>query len=167
MSAIDDLIAQVQEPRLREQFRREWAEAQKTKKFGLVFDRHLPELVPIPKARPRRGDLVARTGGTLTDLWRVRRVSEGMAHCVRPEGTPGAGDPWDWPVDELTVVRQFGEPIFPALVPMGQVQNGPAGDPWHCLIEADNFHALQLLTYLYVGKADCIHIHPPQRPGYH
>ncbi|WP_295435782.1 site-specific DNA-methyltransferase [uncultured Thiodictyon sp.] len=165
MSAIDDLIAQVQEPRLREQLRREWAQAQKTRKFGLVFDRHLPELVPIPQARPRRGDLVARTGGTLTDLWRVRRVSEGMAHCVRPEGAPGAGDPWDWPVDELTVVRQFGEPIFPALVPMDQVQNGPAGAPWHCLIEADNFHALQLLTYLYAGKVDCIYIDPPYNTG--
>lgn len=104
MSAIDDLIAQIQEPRLREQLRREWAEVQKTRKFGLVFDRHLPELVPIPKARPRRGDLVARKGGSLTDLWRVRRVSAEMAYCVRPEGRPGAGDPWEWPVDELLVV---------------------------------------------------------------
>ena len=133
MSAIDDLIAQVQEPRLREQLKREWAVAQKTKKFGLVFDRHLPEFVPIPKARPRRGDLVAKKGRSLTDLWQVRRVSGGMVHCVRPEGTPGAGDPWDLPLDDLVVVRQFGEPIFPALVPMNQVQNGPAGAPWHCL----------------------------------
>jgi adenine-specific DNA-methyltransferase len=165
LSAIDDLIARVQEPSLREQFKREWAEAQKTRKFGLVFDRHLPELVPIPKARPRRDDLVARKGGSLTDLWRVRRVSGGMAHCVRPEGTPGAGDPWDWPLDELVVVRQFGEPIFPALVPMDQVQNGPADAPWHCLIEADNFHALQLLAYLYAGKVDCIYIDPPYNTG--
>lgn len=165
MSAIDDLIAQVQEPRLREQFKREWAEAQKTKKFGLVFDRHLPEFVPIPKTRPRRGDLVAKKGRSLTDLWRVRRVSGGMVHCVRPEGTPGAGDPWDFLLDELVVVRQFGEPIFPALVPMDQVQNGPADALWHCLIEADNFHALQLLAYLYAGKVDCIYIDPPYNTG--
>jgi len=165
LSAIDDLIARVQEPSLREQFKREWAEAQKTRKFGLVFDRHLPELVPIPKARPRRDDLVARKGGSLTDLWRVRRVTGGMAHCVRPEGTPGAGDPWDWPLEDLVVVRQFGEPIFPALVPMDQVQNGPADAPWHCLIEADNFHALQLLAYLYAGKVDCIYIDPPYNTG--
>lgn len=97
---------------------REWAEAQKTRKFGLVFDRHLPELVPIPRARPRRGDLVARKGGSLTDLWRVRRVSGPVAHCVRPKGTPGAGDPWDLELDELMVVRRFGEPIFPALTPV-------------------------------------------------
>ena len=165
MSAIDDLIAQVQEPRLREQLKREWAEAQKTKKFGLVFDRHLPELVPIPKARPRRGDLVAQKGGSLTDLWRVRRVSGGVAHCVRPEGTPGAGDPWELELEELVVVRRFGEPIFPAPTPVDQIQNGPADAPWHCLIEADNFHALQLLGYLYGGKVDCIYIDPPSNTG--
>jgi adenine-specific DNA-methyltransferase len=165
LSAIDDLIAQIQEPRLREQLKREWAEAQKTKKFGLVFDRHLPELVPIPKARPRRGDLVAKKGGSLTDLWRVRRVSGRMAHCVRPEGTPGTGDPWDLDLDDLVVVRRFGEPIFPTLTPMDQVQNGPADAPWHCLIEADNFHALQLLGYLYAGKVDCIYIDPPYNTG--
>ncbi|MFB1489850.1 MULTISPECIES: hypothetical protein [unclassified Thiocapsa] len=38
MSAIDDLIAQIQEPRLREQLKREWAEARKTKTFGLMID---------------------------------------------------------------------------------------------------------------------------------
>jgi hypothetical protein len=88
LSAIDDPIAQVQESRLREQLKREWAEAQKTRKFGLVFDRHLPELLPIPKAQPRRDGLVARKGGSLTDLWRMRRMTGGMAHCVRPEGAP-------------------------------------------------------------------------------
>lgn len=165
MSAIDDLIAQIQEPRLREQFKREWAEAQKTKKFGLVFDRHLPELVPIPKARPRRGDLVAHKGASLTDLWRVRRVSGETVQCARPEGMAGAGDARDWPLDELVVVRQFGEPIFPALTPVDQVQNGPDDAPWHCLIEADNFHALQLLDYLYAGRVDCIYIDPPYNTG--
>jgi adenine-specific DNA-methyltransferase len=93
LSAIDDLISQVQEPRLREQLKREWAEAQKTKKFGLVFDRHLPELVPLPKARPRRGDLVAKkptnaSTYSLTDLWRVRRVSGGIVHGVPPRPAP-------------------------------------------------------------------------------
>ena len=54
MSAIDDLFVQVEEPRLREQLKRDLAEEQKTRKLGLVLDRHLPELVPIPKARPPR-----------------------------------------------------------------------------------------------------------------
>lgn len=33
------------------------------------------------------------------------------------------------------------------------------------LIEADNYHALQLLEYLYAGKVDCIYIDPPYNTG--
>lgn len=36
---------------------------------------------------------------------------------------------------------------------------------WHTLIEADNYHALQLLEYLYAGKVDCIYIDPPYNTG--
>ena len=35
----------------------------------------------------------------------------------------------------------------------------------YCLIEADNYHALQLLEYLYAGKVDCIYIDPPYNTG--
>lgn len=165
MSAMTDLIAQIEDPRLRERLRQEWAAATKEKKFGLVFDPHLPELLPLPGARPRQGDLVARRAGTLTDLYRVRRLREEIAVCVRPEGASAAGDLWEFPLDELLVVRQFGEPIFPSLVPMASVQNGPADTPWHVLIEADNFHALQALHYLYAGQVDCIYIDPPYNTG--
>ena len=33
------------------------------------------------------------------------------------------------------------------------------------LIEADNYHALQLLDYLYAGQVDCIYIDPPYNTG--
>jgi len=33
------------------------------------------------------------------------------------------------------------------------------------LIEADNYHALQLLEWLYAGKVDCIYIDPPYNSG--
>ena len=33
------------------------------------------------------------------------------------------------------------------------------------MIEADNYHALQLLEYLYSGKVDCIYIDPPYNTG--
>ena len=69
------------------------------------------------------------------------------------------------PSYELLVVREFGEPIFPALVPVDAVANGAADAPWHTLIEADNYHALQLLEYLYTGQVDCIYIDPPYNTG--
>ena len=43
--------------------------------------------------------------------------------------------------------------------------NAPNSDLWHTLIEADNYHALQLLEYLYAGKVDCIYIDPPYNTG--
>lgn len=172
MSAIHDLIAQVSDPRLRERLAAEWASASKEKKFGLVFEDHLPELLPLPKARPRRGDLVCRRAGSLKDVWRVLRVRDGVATCIRPgseqhptEANRTATETVDMAVDELLVVREFGEPIFPSLVSMDAVQNGDPAGPWHTLIEADNYHALQLLEYLYAGQVDCIYIDPPYNTG--
>lgn len=176
MSAIHDLIAQVSDPRLRERLAAEWASASKEKKFGLVFEDHLPELLPLYKARPRRGDLVCWRDGSLKDVWQVLYVKEGMATCIkpgkevhpstsRPASSASAAELERWPVDELLVVREFGEPIFPSLVPVDAVANGPADAPWHTLIEADNYHALQLLEYLYTGQVDCIYIDPPYNTG--
>ncbi len=45
------------------------------------------------------------------------------------------------------------------------VCNAKNSDLWHTLIEADNYHALQLLEYLYAGKVDCIYIDPPYNTG--
>ena len=176
MSAIDTLIAQISDPRLRERLSAEWDNAKKEKKFGLVFEDHLPELLPLPGAKPRKGDLVCRRVNeqvsVLKDVWQIRSIHEGVATCVKPsnethpsEPTRAAAEPVQFPVDELLVVREFGEPIFPALVPVDAVANGPADAPWHTLIEADNYHALQLLDYLYAGKVDCIYIDPPYNTG--
>ena len=37
--------------------------------------------------------------------------------------------------------------------------------PWHAVINGENYHALQLLLYLYEGKVDCIYIDPPFNSG--
>ena len=172
MSAIHDLIAQVSDPRLRERLAAEWASASKEKKFGLVFEDHLPELLPLHGAKPRKGDLVCRRQGALKDVWQIKSIHAGIATCVKPsnethpsEPTRAAAEPVQFAVADLLVVREFGEPIFPALVPVDAVANSPLDAPWHTLIEADNYHALQLLDYLYAGQVDCIYIDPPYNTG--
>ena len=172
MAAIHDLLNQIADSRLRERLAAEWAKAIQNKKFGLVFEDHLPELLPLPKARPRRGDLLCKKNGPLQDLWQVRRVADGLAMCVRPRdesptktSTEAANETLSIAVEALLVARQFGDPIFPSLVPVDSVANGPADAPWHTLIEADNYHALQLLEYLYPGQVDCIYIDPPYNTG--
>ncbi len=161
MAAIDDLIAQIEDKALRSRLRTEVNRITKQKKFGLVFEEHLPELTLIYSAKVKKHSKVAMRGGPLTDVWRVLSVRDRVAHCRNV----GSGESREIPVDDLVVVRQFGEPIFPALIPVDRVQNGPDDSPWHILIEADNYHALQLLEYLYAGKVDCIYIDPPYNSG--
>lgn len=172
LSAIHDLIAQISDPRLRERLAAEWATASKEKKFGLVFEDHLPELLPLYKTKPRPGDLVCRKNGPLQEVWQIRSRRDGIATCIKlqqeassNESNHSASAFATFAVDELLVVRQFGDPIFPSLAPVDAVANGPADAPWHTLIEADNYHALQLLDYLYAGQVDCIYIDPPYNTG--
>ena len=154
MSAIDDLIAQIEDRALRERLKIETARIAKEKKFGLVFEEHLPELTPLYNAEIRVGARVAKRGGDLSELWRVLSISEGQAVCMNYR----SGEKSEFPIDEIMTVANFGEPVFPTLVPVDRVQNGPDDAPWHTLIEADNYHALQLLEYLYTGQVDCIYI---------
>ena len=161
MSAINDLIAQIEDKALRERLMIETNRITKEKKFGLVFEEHLPELTPLYKAEVRKGSVVAKRGEDLTDLWRVLSVSEGQAECMNH----GSGEKSQFSVEELMVVARFGEPIFPSLVPVDRVQNADDDSPCHTLIEADNYHALQLLEYLYAGQVDCIYIDPPYNTG--
>lgn len=161
MSAIDDLIEQIEDKTLRERLREETSRITKEKKFGLVFEEHLPERTPLYNAEVVVGSRVAKRGGDLSKVWSVLTLSEGQALCV--EQKTGKEDKFS--IGELMVVADFEEPIFPALRLMDKVQNGEDNDPWHTLIEADNFHALQLLEYLYSGQVDCIYIDPPYNTG--
>ena len=68
-------------------------------------------------------------------------------------------------LDDIIAIALFGQPIYPSLIHMDEVKNDPDSDLWHTLIEAENYHALQLLEYLYAGKVDCIYIDPPYNTG--
>jgi len=135
VAAIDDLIAQIEDKALRDRLRMETDRLIKQKKFGLVFEDHLPELTPVYSAKICKGCKVALRNGALADLWRVLAVDDDAAFCLHL----GSGKKRQIPVDDLVVVRQFGEPIFPALIPVDKLQNGPDDAPWHTLIEADNY----------------------------
>jgi len=158
---LQELLNEIRDPRLKERLSAAVGELRKTKKFGLVFEEHLPELLPIYSAKVRTQARVARRDGKLTDTFIIHRIAKGVA-TVKPE--QGEGDPLEIPVAQLVVVKRFGEAIFPSLRHVESVLRG--GDaPHHTLIEADNYHALQLLEWLYAGKVDCIYIDPPYNTG--
>ena len=161
MAALDDLISQIPDESLRERIRAEVKRANRQKKFGLVFEEHLPEATPLYDIPVKRGSVVATKDGQVTDIYYVEKIKDGQAACFHKASKVHVV----LPVDVLVCVAQFGEPIYPYLQPLDTVCNAPDSDLWHTLIEADNYHALQLLEYLYAGKVDCIYIDPPYNTG--
>ena len=160
MARIEDEIGKIADPVLRTTLFEEVKKLKAEKRFGLVFEEHLPELVPVYSAQVTARSTVARRGRTFNETFRVVRVHDGLAEVEKDDGKRES-----IPVEELTVVRRFGEPIYPALRPFDRVKNGDASQSHHILIEADNYHALQLLEYCYSGKVDCIYIDPPYNTG--
>jgi adenine-specific DNA-methyltransferase len=167
MAKIEDLIERIPDERLRKGIAAEVKALKKTKKFGLVFEEHLPETIRLPHLPVKPGNLVALKCESGNHLWRVRSIKKRIAICDRAvEGYPDPKDAnKEFLVSDLVVVRNFGDPIYPALVPVDRVARGGPDKPWHMLINADNFHALQLLLYAYEGKVDVIYIDPPYNTG--
>ncbi len=166
MATLNDLVGQIENAALRERIEEEIKRVAKQKKFGLVFEEHLPECTPLWEIPVKRGSLVAKKDGKMDDVWRVAKVKDGKAVCVRDAATGetnAVGVEFD--LSDLVTVARFGEPIYPFLKPLGSVTNAPDNDLWHTLIEADNYHALQFLEYIYGGKVDCIYIDPPYNTG--
>ena len=161
MALLQDLIQQIDDPALKERILQETNKLLKQKKFGLVFEEHLPECTPLWDIPVKKGGKVALKTGQVSDFYTVLQIEDGIATCLNKDKSATA----EFKVDELVSVAEFGEPIYPYLKPIDKVCNAPDSDLWHTLIEADNYHALQLLEYLYAGKVDCIYIDPPYNTG--
>ena len=161
MSALKDLINQIESTELRGRVQKEVDRLLRQKKFGIVFEDHLPESVQLPEAPIRRGSRVALRTASPSDAMIVASIDGDCATCFhlmkKEEVKVDLAD--------LVAVAQFGEPIYPYLKVIDKVKNAPDADVWHALIEADNYHALQLLAYLFPRKVTCIYIDPPYNTG--
>ena len=163
MAALDDLLARVQDVALRADLEREIAPLRRERELGLVFERHLPEKLRLPELTIRRGATVEVREDVNSPVWQVRNVHNGVAQLSRREGA-GQVLTAERPVNELIVVREFGQPIYPGLRSVGRIERG--GDkPFHTVINAENYHALETLLYTCEGKVDCINIDPPYNTG--
>lgn len=161
MAAINELLKQITDETLQKRLSQEFNRFRKDKKFGLVFEEHIPECTPLHGVPVRSGLNVTFKSGKINNIMTVIKVESKDAFC-RDTST---GEIKKFPLDDLVVVAQFGEPIFPSLAPIDKVENAPNSEVWHTLIEADNYHALQLLEYIYPKKVDCIYIDPPYNTG--
>ena len=174
MSRLTDLIAtaKAKDPQLGNDLEREFKTLSSRLPFGLNFERHRPEVVELPLRPIRKGDKVrvlpergSKEAGDKR-LWQIKSISgKGKAkvaelellYCKEP-------DTQSVPLDDLVVVAEFRDVIYPGLVSTGKGERG--GDkPFHTVINGENYHALEMLLYAYEGKVDCIYIDPPYNTG--
>ncbi|MGQ4534590.1 site-specific DNA-methyltransferase [Dermabacteraceae bacterium P13115] len=174
MSRLTDLMRQLHaaDPQLGADLESEIRALTSRRNFGLVFERHQPEAVELPGITPKRGSKVRilepRGSAAKGDnrLWLVDRIApdKGVKSAHLVELYTDEPEQRKVTVDDLVVVAEFKESICPGLVETGRVERG--GDkPFHTVINAENFHALEMLTYTHRGQVDAIYIDPPYNTG--
>jgi adenine-specific DNA-methyltransferase len=174
MSRLSDIIRQVAkaDPQLAKDLQRETDALEERRAFGLNFERHTPEVVELPgrpvrkndKVRilPERGELPRKENERLYRVTSI--VSKGGDRWANVAAMDDPAEKRAVVVDNLVVVAEFRDPIYPGLVSTGSVDRG--GDKsFHTVINAENYHALQALLFTHRGKVDAIYIDPPYNTG--
>src|SRR5256714_7464812 len=92
MAKIEDLIKNIPDAKLRDEIKREVAKLKSEKKFGLVFEEHLPEQVILPSLQIKPGVRVIKRGSEnevftviareegkrASNRWRIAHESNGQ-----------------------------------------------------------------------------------------
>ncbi len=174
MSRLTELIAQAKakDPALGQELEREFKVLSSRRSFGLNFERHRPESVELPGRPIRKGDkvrILPERGSSAKGDQRLWKVLEFM----NEDGAKQAGlealneavpQRLMAPVEDLVVVAEFKDFIYPGLVSTGKVERG-GEKPSHTVINGENFHVLEALTFTHKGKVDAIYIDPPYNTG--
>lgn len=173
MSRLSKLIAEakVKNPQLGADLDREFKALSSRLSFGLNFERHKPEAVELPQRPIRRGDsvrILPPRGSTKKGdqrLWQVKNFTrKGKQRLAELETLDEPKKQATEPIEDLIVVAQFGDIIYPGLASTGKVSRGK-DKPCHTVINGENYHVLKALTWTHRGKIDAIYIDPPYNSG--
>ena len=83
MAALNELINRITDPELRSSIQAEVNKLTRQKKFGLVFEEHIPECTLLYDVPVRAGSLAALKSGSIEDLYLVTALDGGKASCIR------------------------------------------------------------------------------------
>lgn len=170
MSRLTDLLraAKQLDPKLGKDLEDEIQPLQKRLPFGLNFERHAPEAVELAGHKIRRGSkvrILSPRGSTVRGdkrLWRVDKVIGDVAEISLLDSSEDGI--CSEQVDNLILVSEFRDWIYPGLRPDGTVERG-GEKPFHTVINGENFHVLEQLTFTHEGSVDAIYIDPPYNTG--
>lgn len=170
MSRLTDLLHAVSrlDPELGEDLEVEIQPLQKRLPFGLNFERHAPEAVELAGHTIRKGSKVrvlpprGSTDRGDQRIWIVIRIRIDSVEISTPNGDEIESTAVS--IDDLVLVAEFRDRIYPGLRPDGTVERG--GDkPFHSVINGENFHVLEQLTFTHQNAIDAIYIDPPYNTG--
>ena len=164
MANINETIAEVE--KLSPELARQIKKYVKSHSYGLVYENNLPESVRLYKKTPTAGDTVnilPERGKKETEenqvAWVVKKISGDIARIYRED------EEKDVPICDIVPLVSYRDVIYPGLKEIDRIERGNPEDPYHVVINAENYHALEALNYCYAGKVDCIYIDPPYNTG--
>ena len=171
---LNALLARVQgsDPATAKELRRHIDALQSRRQFGLNFERHMPESVDLVGRSISVGDKVrflanprgeAEVGSTGT--WIVTAITGPKSRRVASLVDPKTTKETSRALQDLVYVADFRDPIYPGLKRSGEPVLRGSDKPFHTVINAENYHALEALLFTYQGKVDCIYIDPPYNTG--
>lgn len=172
-SELDVLLDKVEDPTLRADLQSQIERIQTKRSFGLVFESHLPERVRLHDHSIRRGLKVAfrdQPDSPAFEVLGIESTTVKMRKVRNPDGSALSPDEASKvidesaPIDDLIVIADFGEPVFPGLCHLGSIKRG-GDDASHLVIKGENHHVLEALQFSHAGKVDCIYIDPPYNSG--
>ncbi|MDP7320866.1 MAG: DNA methyltransferase [Bacteriovoracaceae bacterium] len=174
MSRLTELIGQLKrtDNKLAEEIEKEVKVLSSRREFGLNFERHKPEVVELPLRKVRKGDKVrilqerGYTEKIFEDIWLVKKIikSEKVQKALIISVIKGSKEEKEIDIDNLIVVAEFRDSIYPGLLSTGTVNRG--GDkPFHTVINGENYHALKALSFTHKARVDLIYIDPPYNSG--
>ena len=174
MSRLTDLLNQLKQndPRLATDLEKEFKALSSRRAFGLNFERHRPENVELYQRPIRKGDKVrvlpprgdVRKGDQrLWSVIAIKRRQENRIATIELLRAKSA-ETKEIDVNDLVVTAEFRDYIYPGLLSTGKVVTQD-NKPFHSVINGENYHALNALTYSHRGKIDAIYIDPPYNTG--
>jgi adenine-specific DNA-methyltransferase len=144
---------------------------QSRREFGLNFERHTPESVALTgrpisvgdKVRfiPVRGETEVESDVTWTVIALTGPKTKRLAQLLDRK----TGETTSRLVDDLVFLAEFKDPIYPGLERSDEPVMRGGGKPFHTVINAENYHALEAMLFTYQGQVDCIYIDPPYNTG--
>jgi adenine-specific DNA-methyltransferase len=159
------------DPETAKEIRRHIDALQSRRQFGLNFERHMPESVDLTGRPIAVGDKVrflpphGETEVESDATWLVTDITGSKRKRVASLIDPNTGDETTRAVEDLVFVADFRDPIYPGLKRSGEPVMGGGDKPFHTVINAENYHALEAMLFTCQGKVDCIYIDPPYNSG--